>query len=126
LGQQQLLLLVLGLIVVGISIVIAISLYDTYMINSSRDNLIAESVNLASLAQRYYQRLNALGGGEGRFTGWAIPLNLKATDSGTYTEIVYIDSVIITGTGFISINEDEMIQVKVSVTPNEIITEVIN
>lgn len=124
-GQQQLLLLVLGLIVVGISIVIAISLYDTYMINSSRDNLIAESVNLASLAQRYYQRLNALGGGEGQFIGWSIPSNLKATDSGTYTETVYSDSVIITGTGFIAINEDEMIQVKVSVTPNEIITEVI-
>lgn len=125
-GQQQLLLLVLGLIVVGLSIVIGISVYNSYMVNSSRDNLIAEGTNLASLAQRYYHRLNALGGGEGKFSGWSIPSNLKTTDSGTFSEAVYQDSVVIIGTGFILINDDDMIQVKVSVTSNSIITEVIH
>jgi len=53
LGQQQLLLIVLGIIVVGIAIAISIQLFRQNAIDSKRDILMNESANIASIAIGY-------------------------------------------------------------------------
>ena len=83
-GQQQLLLIVLGVIIVGIAVVVGINVFTASSLQANRDAVIADLTNLASLAQQYYRKPTALGGGGNSFTGWTIPTQLASTGNGTY------------------------------------------
>ena len=67
-GQQQLLLIILGVIVVGIAVAVGITMFSDSAINANRDALANDLVNLASRAQQYYRRPVSLGGGGNDFT----------------------------------------------------------
>lgn len=114
-GQQQLLLIVLGIIVVGIAIAIAMQLFRQNAIDTKRDNLINESANIASIAIAYYKRPVEYGGGGRSFIGWNVPAELTNTANGHYTAVTYRDSAVITGTGNEVITGTDSIQIKTTV-----------
>ena len=62
-GQQQLLLIVLGVIIVGIAIVVGINLFNANSISSNRDAVISDLNNLAALAHQFYAKPTAMAGG---------------------------------------------------------------
>ena len=62
-GQQQLLLIVLGVIIVGIAIVVGINLFNANAESSAKDSLISEGNNIGAIAQQYYMKPTAMGGG---------------------------------------------------------------
>ena len=68
-GQQQLLLIILGVIVVGIAVAVGITMFADSATNANRDALTNDLVNLASRAQQYYRRPTSLGGGGSTFSG---------------------------------------------------------
>ncbi len=68
-GQQQLLLIILGVIVVGIAVAVGITMFQDNAISANRDAVTNDLVNLSARAQQYYRRPTALGGGQGAFTG---------------------------------------------------------
>jgi len=68
-GQQQLLLIILGVIVVGIAVAVGITMFKDNAVSSNRDAVTNDLVNLAARAQQYYRRPTALGGGQGTFSG---------------------------------------------------------
>ncbi len=84
-GQQQLLLIVLGVIIVGISIVVGINLFQSSAIQANRDAVIADLNNLAQMAMQYYKKPTNLGGGGNSFVGFAMPTGLASNANGTYT-----------------------------------------
>ena len=84
-GQQQLLLIVLGVIIVGIAVVVGINVFTASSSQANNDAVIADLTNLASLAQQYYRKPTALGGGGNSFTGYTIPSQLASTGNGVYT-----------------------------------------
>ncbi len=98
-GQQQLLLIVLGVIIVGIAIVVGINLFNANAVSANRDAVISDLNNLGAMAQQYYKKPSSMGGGNNAFTGWTIPTGLATTANGTYTVTVQADSVNIVGTG---------------------------
>lgn len=98
-GQQQLLLIVLGVIIVGIAVVVGINVFTASSSQANRDAVIADLTNLASLAQQHFRKPAALGGGGNKFTGWSIPTTLATTGNGTYTATVADASVTLVGTG---------------------------
>lgn len=98
-GQQQLLLIVIGVIIVGIAIVVGIQLASTSAQNANRDAVIADLNNIGMYAQEYYRKPSAMGGGGNSFTGWTIPPSLTKTGNGTYTATVGATVVTIVGTG---------------------------
>ncbi|MBI2417017.1 MAG: hypothetical protein HYV28_03805, partial [Ignavibacteriales bacterium] len=55
-GQQQLLLIVLGVIIVGIAIVVGINLFRASAIDANRNGVISDLNNLAAMAQQYYKK----------------------------------------------------------------------
>ena len=55
-GQQQLLLIVLGVIIVGIAIAVGISMFKSNAQSSNRDQVINDLNNLAAKAQQYYRK----------------------------------------------------------------------
>lgn len=91
-GQQQLLLIVLALILVGIATFLAIQLFAAYSEESTRDTVIAEIINMATISLQYYQKASEVGGGSRSFTNWQIPLQLDSTNSGTYS-IISADNI---------------------------------
>ena len=67
-GQQQLLLIVLGTIIVGVAVVVGINMFTTGAINAERDALLQEVNNIASSAAAYWRKPAALGGGARDFS----------------------------------------------------------
>ena len=67
-GQQQLLLLVLGVVVVGLAVVGGIQAFGEQMRKAAQDQAVAEVARLGTLMIAWKQTPQALGGGDGR--GW--------------------------------------------------------
>jgi len=125
-GQQQLLLIVLGVIIVGIAIIMGISLFQANAVEAKRNNVINELVNLASNAQQHYLKPKALGGGSRTFSGWKIPDELRTTANGHYVENTTEQEVIIIGTGNEVVTGNDSVKVKITVYPATFMTEIIN
>jgi len=126
-GQQQLLLIVLGVIIVGIAVVVGINVFTASSTQANRDAVIADLTNLASLAQQYYRKPTALGGGGNSFTGWTIPAQLDTTGNGTYTATVSAQSVTLVGVGNETGNNGSTpVQVTMVVGPTRITSTTIN
>ena len=81
-GQQQLLLIVLGIIVVGIATVVGINLFSTSSSEINRDTIIGVLTSLSSDAQAYYLKEKQFGGGGGSYKGWKVPKSFKKHTNG--------------------------------------------
>ena len=126
-GQQQLLLIVLAIIIIGISIVISIQLFRSNAIESKRDILIEETTTLGLMALQYFKKPAEIGGGSQSFIGWTIPSQMITTANGNFmTSTINPDNVIITGTGTEIVTGTDSIQVQTTVTANDINSIVIN
>jgi hypothetical protein len=91
-GQQQLMLIILSVIVVGIAVGIGISMFSDSSINANRDGLSNDLSSLASRAEQYYRRPSYLGGGGNSFAGLTADAagigkltNQSTNNNGTYT-----------------------------------------
>ena len=78
------------------------------------------------MAQQYYIKPSALGGGSRSFSGWTTPPDLVSTSNGTYTADIYADSVVLTGTGNEVATNNDSVRVKVTVYPKSFNTVVLN
>jgi len=126
-GQQQLLLLVLSAIIVGVSIVIGINMFSSSAIQANQDAVLQDCLNIAARAQEWYRKPVNLGGGGRDFTGGLgislVRLNIPATnDNGTYTLPTPAAQLLtILGTGV----EGGPLTVTVTADPNSIVSTVI-
>ena len=84
-GQQQLLLIILGVIIVGIAIAVGLSLFSAQSVQSNRDAIINDLNNLAAQGYQFYIRPTSMGGGQGSYTSFSIPSKMTANENGTYT-----------------------------------------
>jgi len=91
-GQQQLLLIVLGVIIVGIAVVVGINVFTASSTNANRDAVISDLTTLAAMAQQFYRKPVAMGGGgnafntsKGATAAWNVPNSLDTTANGVYT-----------------------------------------
>lgn len=99
-GQQQLLLIVLGIIVVGMAIFAGLSLFSSSAAKSNRDAVIHDLHNLAFRATAYYRKPSMMGGGGFSFVNFQIPTGMVITANGAYVIIsAGQDSIVIQGTG---------------------------
>jgi len=83
-GQQQFLLIVLGLILVGTAVVVSINIFTANSEETAKDAIISDSITLGAMAQQYFKKPRELGGGSNSFANWSIPNNLDTTEHGTY------------------------------------------
>ncbi len=102
-GQQQLLLIILGVIIVGIAVAVGITMFQDSSGSSNRDAVASDLMNLASRAQQYYRKPSSMGGGGNTFNGLTLAaLTAKpANSNGVYSLSTggSATSVVITGTG---------------------------
>lgn len=125
-GQQQILLIVLGLIVIGIAIAISMQLFRQGAIDNKRDLLVNECNSLASMAIGYFKKPREFGGGGRSFIGWQIPGSMQSTTTGNYTITnVQHDELEITGTGTEVVTSPDSIEVRTTVTASDYNTVII-
>ena len=125
-GQQQLLLIVLGVIIVGIAIVMGVFLFRQGSIDGKRDLLINEGITVASNAREYFFKPLGYGGGGNSFTGWQIPSQMVSSANGSYTATVTATSVEIIGVGNELVSGTDNVEVKFTVTKDDIVTTIIH
>ena len=92
-GQQQLLLIVLGVIIVGIAIAVGISMFKSNAQSSNRDQVINDMNNLAAKAQQFYRKPTAMAGGGQSFgaVSASIPgFTLAPVDTGNANGSYYV------------------------------------
>jgi len=128
-GQQQLLLVVLGVIIVGIAIVVGINVFVSSAASSNRDALVTSLSTLGSMAQEFYRRPTALGGGSSTFTGWAIPTSLSQTAnmSAAVTPTVAAQTITLVAVGTETGNDGTTkTKVTMTITQNQLTTAINN
>lgn len=95
-GHQQLLLIIVGVIVVGIAIGIGMFLFSGTSVSSNKDAIFNDMMNLGQYAYRYKLRPEPLGGGGLVYTGFAIPAKLASNDNADYTSTATPSSITFT------------------------------
>lgn len=100
-GQQQLLLIILGVIIVGIAVAVGITMFTAGARDANRDQVVNDLVNLAARAQQFYRRPVAMGGGQQSFgdgngDNWdgQISFDLSAADTSNQNGVyaIYADA----------------------------------
>src|SRR5579862_2110319 len=85
-GQQQLLLIILGVIIVGVAIAVGISMFSGQSNASNRDAIIADLNSLGADAYQFKIRPTTMGGGQGTYASYSIPTAWGAGNpNATYT-----------------------------------------
>jgi hypothetical protein len=77
-GTQQLLLIVLGVIIVGIAVAVGLMLFKSNSQSSDRDQVVGDLENLGAKAQQYYRKPTSFAGGGYDFQNF----NLMPLDTG--------------------------------------------
>ena len=124
-GQQQLLLIVLGVIIVGVAVVVGIQMFSESAESANIDAVSTELLNYASAAQQYYAKPTGMGGGGKDFTGYSLASD--STDNATYVATVAAQTVTITGTCLTAQKSDgTYVTVTTTVGPKEIVSTVVD
>jgi len=97
-GQQQLLLIILGVIVVGIAIAVGISLFSAQSVQSNKDAIINDLNNIGAHAYQYKIRPSSMGGGEGNYKNFKLPTKLAENENATYVATATDSTVVLTAT----------------------------
>ena len=91
-GQQQLLLIVLGVIIVGIAVAVGITMFGEQSAQANLDAVVTDLQTMAARAHQYYLKPTRLGGGGKSFVGLTADadglMNLRSNpsnDNGTYS-----------------------------------------
>ena len=93
-GQQQLLLIILGLIIIGVAVVVGIGMFQDNSIEHNRSLMIADLKILGTKAVHYYSRPMTMGGGNKSFVGltadsagigWLAGTKYTDNNNGTYS-----------------------------------------
>lgn len=71
-GTQQLLLIVLGVVIVGVAIAVGITLFKSNAQDSNRSQVIGDLENLGAEAQQYYRQPVSFDGGGRNFKGFSL------------------------------------------------------
>ncbi len=128
-GQQQLLLILLAILVVGVAILLGINMFRSHAVETKRDNLITDCVNLSGLAQQYYSRPSVMGGGGRSFAGWSIPTELRVNANGRF-EITDISQplafVEVTAIGNEEVTAGDSVSVRIRILPRDFLITILH
>ena len=144
-GQQQLLLIVLSVIIVGVAISVGVTQFQSSAVESNRQAVISDLVNYAAKAQRFYRTPTQLGGGSQNFqnfvmgpldrvnangmyeVGTTTPSGTSAADTSNYTIGSSATTIYITGSGQeTGNNSSDAVKAYATVTANSITTTILN
>src|SRR3990172_3026324 len=127
-GQQQLLIVVLSMVLVGVAIVVGQTMFEANAIQSAETMLTHDLLHFATKARGYYWRPSYLGGAHKDFTN-IVSMNLfvwDQNDNGSYSiESVTKDELVLVGVSSLVIGGDS-IRVRVRINERRSTFEYLN
>ena len=117
-GQTQLLLIILGVLLVGIAIYVGVSLFRANTIEDSRNAIITDLQLFASRARAYYWKPLTQGGGNKSFNGITIKMlypMVENVNARYFVESAHDAECTITGVGKIVTGNGDSVCVKIKV-----------
>jgi hypothetical protein len=123
-GSQQLLLIVLAMVLVGVALTVAINMFQANAIEQSRTALTDDLLYFAGRARDYYWRPSSLGGGNKSFAGIKIRdlSTMEQNENGRY----YVtqsnkDYLVIVGRGRVAVGtETTQVEIRINEQSNTI------
>ena len=118
-GQTQILLIVLSVIIVGVAVAVGIDQFAENALTSNRDAVAADCQRIISQSMQYYRKPTSLGGGGNSFTGLTFAkigvdtLNQNGVFGLTVTDA---DNIQIAGTGSETRSDGTPVQVTLDYT----------
>jgi hypothetical protein len=127
-SQTQLLLIVLGVVLIGVAIYVALSMFQANAVEQSRDAIINDLGHFAGLARVYFMKPASQGGGNKSYSGVTIGKLSSMTENANARYFVESasDSECVIGAVGKVISDNDSIRVRVRVTEQRNIFEVIN
>ncbi len=127
-GQQNLLLIIVGILIVALAVTVAISIFQGNSVETSRNNLIVDLGFYAQKAREFYWKPRAQGGGDRSFKNVTINNIAYSTENENgryYVESSTDDEVVLLGVGRM-ISGDDTIRVRMRVSERQNLIEIIN
>ncbi|NUM77715.1 hypothetical protein HUU40_25410 [candidate division KSB1 bacterium] len=127
-GQQQLLLLILAAVIVGVAITLGINMFQQNSAQANQEAVVQDVLTIASRAQAWYRRPVQMGGGGRTFAGLNSnldPINFPASNAnGDYTFTGgSATGATITGTGREDGDQDGTnLQVTLVISPDSVVS----
>ncbi len=84
-GQQQLLLIVLSVIIVGVAVAVGVTMFQSGAVDANRQAVIGDLVNFAAKAQRHFRTPTQLGGGSQSFDQFYLSPLDSGNANGSYS-----------------------------------------
>ncbi len=86
-GSQQLLLIAVGLVIVGIMIAVGMTMFHDQAASTNRDEVANDLAHYAAVARSYYRRPSVYGGGSYSFHGLTMAkiTSRPVNENGTYS-----------------------------------------
>lgn len=100
-GTQQLLLVILGIIMVGIAIAVGIAMFSPTLAESNKMAIVNDMMNISQYAYRYKLTPVPFGGGGKTYTGFTVPEKLSQNEDGIYTSTATATEVEFVGTSIL-------------------------
>jgi hypothetical protein len=136
-GQNQILLIILGMIIIGVTIAVAITLVQENSITANRDSMASDLLNLSARAMQYYSSPAANGGGGHSFVGLTadaagmaklVSTAFSHNGNGEYTisSAGIAGQVVLRGTGNTFLADGTLPVITCTVTPSGNIVTIIN
>jgi hypothetical protein len=118
-GQTQLLMIVLAVIIVGIAVAVGIGQFGESALAANRDAVAADCQTIISKSQGWYRKPTSLGGGGNSFEGLTLAqIGVSASnENGSYAIAVSGDAneiVTCTGTGNENTDAGDAVEVTVA------------
>lgn len=129
-GQQQLLLIVLGVIIVGIAVVVGIQMFGSSAASANFDAVMSDLNTFGANAQSWYKKPTNMGGGGRSFSSVTeAAIGIRDNDNGTYqiTGTPAAGSFVIQGDGVEDGDGDGTnVQIQMTVYADSIVPNILN
>ena len=136
-GNQQILLIILGMVIIGVTIAVAIVLVNENAITANRDAMAADLVNIAVRAQQYYNTPLNFGGGGRTYIGLTADAagmlklassEMSSNGNGVYTIISpgTASAVVLQGVGTNVLSDGSYPTLTCTITPGQASVAVVN
>lgn len=127
-GQSQLLLVILGVLLVGIAIFIGVRMFQHHAVDDVRNAVMTDLNNYAARALAYYGKPATQGGGNRSFDGVTMSNIFPSSENVNgryYIESAGGDNCVLVGVGK-AIAGTDSIRIRLRVTPKRNTIEIIN
>lgn len=99
-GQTQILMIILAVIIIGIAVTVGITQFGESSLAANRDAVAGDCQRVIASAQQWYKKPTSLGGGGNAFTGVTLAgLGISASNANGAVALAVGDATTITCTG---------------------------